>query len=149
MGTLEHIFIAAEEGSPMIELEQVEAVADCGLVGDRNAKEGASHSPGSQLTLIEAEHIEAWNSSGAAALAPHEPRRNLVTRGIRLNDLVGRRFRVGDVEAEGVRLCEPCGTFEKRTHRGIVRFFTHKGGLRARIVRGGIIKVGDPVDPGA
>ncbi|MBM4113458.1 MAG: MOSC domain-containing protein, partial [Phycisphaerae bacterium] len=58
---------------------------------------------------------------------------------------VGRRFRLGEVEAEGIRLCEPCGTFQKRTHDGVVRFFTHKGGLRARIVRGGVIRVGDSI----
>lgn len=145
MGSVEHIFIAEAEGSPMITLPQVAAIADRGLAGDRNAKPSAADHPGTQLTLIEAEHIEAWNASGAAALQPHEPRRNLVTRGVRLNDLVGQRFRVGEVEAEGIMLCEPCGTFEKRTHAGIVRGFTHKGGLRARILRGGLIRVGDSV----
>lgn len=149
MATIEHIFIAREEGSPMIALREVEAIAGLGLAGDRNANESAAQDPQKQLTLIEGEHIDGWNASGAPALAPHEPRRNLVTRGVRLNDLVGRRFRLGDVEAEGIRLCEPCGTFQKRTHDGIVRYFTHKGGLRARIVSGGVIRVGDPIAPTA
>lgn len=129
----------------MIALPQAEAIADCGLAGDRNATPSAHEHPGSQLTLIEAEHIEAWNARGGAPLLPHEPRRNLVTRGVRLNDLCGLRFRIGVVEVEGIELCEPCGTFEKRTHAGIVRAFTHKGGLRARILRGGVIRVGDAI----
>lgn len=145
MPTVEHIFVAREQGSPMIPLREVEAIAGLGLSGDRNANDKAAKDPQKQLTLIEGEHLDAWNSSGAPVLAPHEPRRNLVTRGVRLNDLVGRRFRLGEVEAEGIRLCEPCGTFQKRTHDGVVRFFTHKGGLRARIVRGGVIRVGDSI----
>jgi len=141
MGSVEHIFIAADEGGPIESKREVRAVADFGLEGDRNAKAGAS--PGSQLTLIEGEVIDAWNAQGGPPLAPQDPRRNLVTRGVRLNELVGRRFRMGDIEAEGVRLCEPCATFQARTHPGIARFFTHKGGLRARLVRGGTLRVGD------
>jgi MOSC domain-containing protein YiiM len=81
-------------------------------------------------------------------LAPHEPRRNLVTVGVRLNELCGVRFSIGEAELEGRELCEPCSLFAKRTHPEVVRFFVHRGGLRCRIVRGGHIRVGDAVVSG-
>jgi len=148
MGTIEHIFIAPQPGAPMVALTEVEAITDRGLAGDRNANDRSSKSPGQQLTLIEGEFIAAYNAEpqhAAHPLALHEPRRNLVTRGVRLNDLCGTRFRIGEIEVEGVKLCEPCATFERRTHAGIVKFFTQKGGLRARIVRGGTLRVGDAI----
>jgi MOSC domain-containing protein YiiM len=145
MGTVKHIFVAAERGSPMLSLAQVEAVTDVGLQGDRYVQAQNRKSADYQLTLIEAENIEAFAQASGLPIAPHEPRRNLVTVGVRLNELCGQRFSVGSVELEGLELCEPCGTFAKRTHPQVVRFFVHKGGLRCRIVRGGIIRVGDEV----
>ena len=80
-------------------------------------------------------------------LAPGEARRNVVTRGIDLNALVGRRFRVGDAECVGRRLCEPCAHLQRLTHPGILRDLVHRGGLRADILEGGAIRVGDTVVP--
>lgn len=100
---------------------------------------------GKQVTLIEAEHIERFVAETGLAMEPHEPRRNLVTRGIDLNALVGRRFLVGECELEGIELCEPCGKWARNTHREVVRFFVHKGGLNARIVKGGDIAIGSAV----
>ena len=74
------------------------------------------------------------------------PRRNVVTRHVRLNEMVGKRFRVGPVTLEGLELCEPCRLFAKRTHKEALQFFSGKGGLRATIVTGGVFVVGDPVD---
>jgi MOSC domain-containing protein YiiM len=74
------------------------------------------------------------------------PRRNIVTRGIALNDLCGKTFRVGGVTCEGIELCEPCSLFAKRTRREVLKFFLHRGGLRTRIVEGGGIRVGDHVE---
>ena len=145
MGTVKHIFVAAECGSPMLSLAEVEAVTDVGLQGDRYLQAQNRKSADFQLTLIEGENIEAFAQASGLPLAPHEPRRNLVTTGVRLNELCGRRFSVGSVELEGLELCEPCGTFARRTHPQVVRYFVHKGGLRCRIIRGGIIRVGDAV----
>jgi MOSC domain-containing protein YiiM len=145
MGTVQHIFIAQGRGEPMMPLRGVEALADIGLRGDRYAEEANRKSPDYQLTLIELENIEAFARASGLPLAPHEPRRNLVTIGVRLNELCGKRFRIGEAELEGLELCEPCGTFAKRTHPQVVRFFVHRGGLRCRIVKGGHIRVGDSV----
>ena len=145
MGTVRHIFVAAECGSPMLSLEEVEAVTDIGLRGDRYAQAQNRKSADYQLTLIELENIEAFVQASGLPLAPHEPRRNLVTVGVRLNELCGEHFLVGSVELEGLELCEPCGTFAKRTHPQVVRHFVHKGGLRCRIIRGGVIRVGDAI----
>jgi MOSC domain-containing protein YiiM len=145
MGSIHHIFVAPARAEPMISLREVEALTDRGLRGDRYAEAANRRSPDYQLTLIETENIQAFAKALGLPLAPHEPRRNLVTTGIALNDLCGQHFRVGEVELEGLELCEPCGTFAKRTHPQVVRFFVHKGGLRARIVQGGIIRVGDTI----
>jgi MOSC domain-containing protein YiiM len=145
MGSIHHIFIAPARAEPMISLREVEALADRGLRGDRYAEAANRKSPDYQLTLIEVENILAFEKAFALPLAPHEPRRNLVTKGTTLNDLCGKRFRVGEVELEGLELCEPCGAFATRTHPEVVRFFVHKGGLRARIIRGGMIRVGDSI----
>lgn len=145
MGTVKHIFLAAERGSPMLGLEEVEAVTDVGLRGDRYAQTQNRKSADYQLTLIELENIETFAQASGLPLAPHEPRRNLVTVGVCLNELCGERFSVGAVELEGLELCEPCGTFARRTHPEVVRYFVHKGGLRCRIIRGGIIRVGNAV----
>ena len=143
MRSVERIFIAPLKNAPTREVAVVEAIAGEGLEGDRNRKPGRS--PGAQLTLIEAEHIEAFAKATGYAMRPEQPRRNVVTRGVRLNDLVGKRFRVGEALCEGIELCEPCRKFRDLTHPEAIRFFVHKGGLRARIVEGGIIRVRDPI----
>ncbi len=78
-------------------------------------------------------------------LPPIESRRNVVTRGIRLLDLIGRRFRIGEVVCEGVRPCPPCKHLEEITGKKVMRPLIHRGGVRARIVEGGWIRVGDPI----
>lgn len=145
MGSIKHIFIAPDRGGLMLGLAEVEAIADCGLRGDRYAEAGNRSSPDCQLTLIELENIEAFAEASGLPLAPHEPRRNLVTQGVRLNDFCGQRFHVGAVELEGLELCEPCALFAERTTPQVVRYFVHRGGLRCRIVKGGVLRVGDEV----
>ncbi len=129
----------------MHEITEAEAVADCGLLGDRYAHPGNRKSPDYQLTLIEAENIAAFAQASGLPMAPHDPRRNVVTVGVRLNDLCGKQFRLGDAELEGLELCEPCATFARQTHPEVVRFFVHRGGLRCRILQGGRFRVGDEV----
>jgi MOSC domain-containing protein YiiM len=115
----------------------VQAVAGQGLVGDRNANAGVR--PGGALTLIEAEVLEDVGLTGP------EARRQVVVRGVRLNDLVGKRFRVGDVECVGVELCEPCLHLESLTRPGIIEELVHRAGLNADVLNDGTIAVGDAV----
>ena len=118
-------------------VESVRALAGRGLVGDRKAEAGER--PGGALTLIEAEVLEDVSLTGA------ESRRQVVVRGVRLNELVGKRFRVGEVECLGVELCEPCLHLQSLTRPGIIDELVHRGGLNADILNDGTIAVGDPV----
>lgn len=140
-----HIFVASAKGEPVINVPSVEALVNEGLRGDRYAIAKNRRAADYQVTLIEIENIEAFSAATGLPLAPGMPRRNIVTRGVRLNDLCGKRFRVGGAVFEGLELCEPCGFFAKNTHREVLRFFVGKGGLRARIIEGGAIRVGDCV----
>ena len=119
-------------------VSSVRAVAGQGLKGDRYFFPDGAGS-GEALTLIEAEALEDVGLTGAQA------RRQVVVRDVRLNDLVGKRFRVGDVECLGVELCEPCRHLQKLTRPGIIKDLIHRGGLRADILSGGTISVGDKV----
>jgi MOSC domain-containing protein YiiM len=99
------------------------------------------------MTLIEAEALEALAREHGIELSAGETRRNLTTRGISLNDLVGRRFWVGHVLCQGTRLCEPCQYLADLTRKPLLRPLVHRGGLRADILRGGVIHTGDWVRP--
>ena len=123
----------------------VVASADVGLRGDRYANASVRRGPDYQVTLIEIENIEAFAKTASIPFTNDMPRRNLVTRGVALNDLCGKRFKVGSATFDGLELCEPCALFASRTHRDVLKHFLRKGGLRARIVTGGEINVGDAV----
>ena len=119
-------------------VESVTAVAGVGLQGDRHFyRDGAA--PGQALTLIEAEALEDVALSGA------QSRRQVVARGVRLNELVGKRFRVGDVECMGVELCEPCLHLQQLTRPGIIKDLIHRAGINADILTDGVIRVGDEI----
>jgi MOSC domain-containing protein YiiM len=149
VGRVEAIHVAPASGAPMNALERVRAIAGVGLEGDRYATEAGHWSPDPRvdrdLTLIEAEVVEDLAATEGIVLAPGETRRNVTTRGIRLNDLVGRRFRVGGVVCEGTRLCEPCQYLTDMVGKPVLRPLTHRAGLRAVIVEGGEIAVGAEV----
>ena len=120
-------------------VESVRAVAGNGLEGDRHfSPEGAR--PGGALTLIEAEVLEDVGLTGP------QSRRQVVVSGVRLNDLVGKRFSVGGVECVGVELCEPCLHLQSMTRPGIIDDLLHRGGLNADILVGGTIAIGDAVE---
>jgi MOSC domain-containing protein YiiM len=119
-------------------VESVAAVVGKGPRGDRHFYLEVAE-PGQALTLIEAEALEDVGLTGA------QSRRQVVVRGVRLNDLVGRRFRVGDVECAGVELCEPCRHLQQLTRPGIIKDLIHRGGLNADILTDGQIRVGDVV----
>ena len=139
-GTVAGLLVAPKAEAPLVAVESVVAIAGRGLEGDRyGAGRGTFSGPGRgyQLTLVEAETLDELNISWERA------RRNVVTRGVRLNPLVGRRFRIGDVECIGRRLCEPCAHLEKVSGAGLLRPLVHRGGLRADILVGGTIMLGD------
>jgi len=150
-GTVAGIYIATEAASPVVSLEEVEAVADRGLQGDRYfAGEGTcSDTPGTgrQVTLIEQEALEAAAREYGISLEPGQSRRNIETVGVALNHLVGREFMIGEVRLRGMRLNEPCAHLAQLSKRGVVKALTHRGGLRADILSDGVIRLGDPVRP--
>jgi MOSC domain-containing protein YiiM len=136
------ILIAPTAEAPLTSVDEVAAVAGHGLEGDRYAAGGGTFSGpgrGYQLTLVEAEVLDEID------LPWPQARRNVVTRDIALNGLVGRRFKVGSAECIGRRLCEPCAHLERLARPGLLRPLVHRGGLRADIVTDGRIRVGDPV----
>jgi MOSC domain-containing protein YiiM len=148
-GEVVSIYVAARAGAPMASRQSVEAIVGRGLEGDRYY-EGSGHwsstpGMGRQITLIEIETIEALEREKNIVIAPGASRRNLVTRGVPLNHLVGREFQVGAVRLLGRRLCEPCEYLEGLTTKGVLTGLIHRGGLRADIVLGGPIHVGDSV----
>ena len=116
----------------------VGAVAGCGLPGDRHFRPGGQR-PGGALTLVEAEVLEQVGLSGP------QSRRQIVVRGVRLNELVGRTFKLGEIDCLGVELCEPCLHLESLTRPGIIAELLHRGGLNADLLSSGRIAVGDPV----
>ena len=146
-GEVVSIHIAPRAGLPMEARAQVEAVAGRGLEGDRYFDGSGYWSNNSRVdrdvTLIEIEAIEALERERKISLAPGAARRNLVTRGVPLNHLVGCEFQVGAVRLHGTRLCEPCQYLESLTTPGVLSGLVHRAGLRARIIAGGAIQVGD------
>lgn len=148
-GTVASIHIAAAAAGPMVLVSEVRAVPGKGLEGDRYFKQAGTYSnnPGSgrDVTLIEIEALEALKRDYGIVLGPGESRRNIVTRGVPLNHLVGRDFKVGAVTLRGVRLCEPCSHLEGLSRKGVQRALIHRGGLRAEIATGGTIRVEDPI----
>src|SRR5689334_20654900 len=151
-GRLESIHIGPEAVAPLTAVGSVRAVLGRGLEGDRYFRQVGTFSshPGSgrDVTLIEAEVLEALARDTGIRLEPGAARRNLVTRGVRLDALVGHLFRVGEVVLRGTRLCEPCMHLEALTHHGVMDALIHRGGLRTVIVEGGTISVGDAIVPG-
>jgi len=148
--TVEIITIAAAHGEPLQTLAQAELVAGFGIVDDRHFGLG-EEGPGQNLSLIEAEEIEAFNQRFGMNISLTSTRRNLVTRGVRLNDLVGKTFVIGSTRLKGIEFCEPCEQLGLRlatatlTMPEIVAAFVHRGGLRAAVLGSGTIRVGDAI----
>jgi len=130
-------------------VKRVRAVAGRGLEGEYHFYTGEGTQPerDQELTLIAVEALAGLAAEHQIELTAAESRRNVATRGIDLNSLEGRRFRVGAVECEGIELCEPCRTLERLTEPGVIRGLVHRGGLRAAILSDGEIAVGDEVAP--
>ncbi len=139
-GRVESIHVARASGGPVHEVAEAVAHPGRGLEGDRKFDTGSG-----DLTLIEAEALERAAAEHGARLGPGESRRQVTTRGVDLGPLVGRRFRVGEVECVGEERCEPCNHLAKLTQREVLRGLVHTG-LRADVVKGGTIRPGDPVE---
>jgi MOSC domain-containing protein YiiM len=135
---VEAIHLGAPRTPELWTVTSVRAVAGKGLEGDRHYhEEGAP--PGQALTLVEAEAVED------VRLPPGTTRRQVTVRGTGLNELIGKRFRVGEVECYGVELCEPCAHLERMTRPGIIKELVHRAGINADILTDGTISVGDTV----
>jgi MOSC domain-containing protein YiiM len=148
MGTVEAIYISGTAAAPTKALDAVLAIPGVGLEGDRYAlKLGTFYKPlpDYELTLIEAEAVEAMRRDYGVELAAGDARRNIVTRGVALNHLVGKEFTVGNVRIRGIRLCEPCDHLQRLTGKPVIKGLLHRGGLRAQILTEGTIHAGDEV----
>jgi len=146
-GVVEALVLADVAGGRSRVVEAAEAVSGRGLEGDRYAAGTgtfASGRPGSALTLVDADVLDEL---AAARGGPVDHRRNVVVRGTDLNALVGREFRLGEAVCRGRRLCEPCAHLDRLNDGGLLRPMVHRGGLRADIVRGGAVRVGDALVP--
>lgn len=150
-GHLLAVHIAEQASVEMSSLDEAELVAGIGITGDRYAtgKGHYSYKPHAdrQVTLIEIETIEAIRRDHGIALEPHETRRNLTTRGVPLNHLVGQRFRVGEVILYGGRLNVPCKYLDELLDRPLFNPLLNRSGLNCQIVRGGHIRPGDVIEP--
>lgn len=147
-GHITAIFVAPNKHAEQLAIEAVQLKRGKGIVGDRFFGQSQKN-PGRNLTLIEIEAIEEFNETYGLTINLNATRRNFLTRGIRLNGLVGKTFRVGDVLCKGVELCEPCRLLARQlpqssiSQKEIIKVFTHKGGLRAEVLSDGIVRLGD------
>ena len=148
--TVVSIYIAPAAEERPASLTEAHAVPGKGLEGDRYFKQVGTYSdrpgPDREVTLIEIEAIEALARDYQVEIDPGDSRRNIVTRGVALNHLVGRDFRVGEVTLRGIRLCEPCSHLAKLTSQRVFAGLIHRGGLRAQILTEGIIRPGDTIE---
>ncbi len=142
---IEEIYIAPSRGADQLQLSIAELVQGKGIIGDRNFDK--SNWPGQNITFIEIEEIESFNRAFNRSIKSSSTRRNIITRGIRLNELVGKTFIIGECRFRGIELCEPCSilgeileTPSMKKHEAI-RAFVKKGGLRADVLSSGTICV--------
>lgn len=146
-GRVVNIFIARTRGEPMMAVSGTRAVARQGLEGDRYFCQAGTWSrrrgSGTEVTLMDLEVLDVLRHDYGIVLDPSNTRRNIITREISVNDLVGREFWVGEVILRGIDLCEPCAHLERATQKGVLRSLAHRGGLRAQILVSGTIRVGD------
>jgi MOSC domain-containing protein YiiM len=147
-GKVVALYIAPQSAKPMVAVSEVRAFADRGLTGDRFFRESwsAAKRPDKAVTLIEEETLQAAATELGTESFGDKTRRNIVTTGVPLIDLVDREFTIGGIVMRGLRLFEPCGHLEKISKvAGIFRTLEHRSGLKAAILSDGMIRVGDPL----
>ena len=138
------IGITANSNQPIKEVNSIEVIANKGIVGDRHFHE--FNDPYNQLSLIESENIDEYNIRFGLNISYIDFRRNIVTKGIQLNDLIGKKLSVGNVELEVIDLCRPCRHLtEMLDQRNVLKEFLRKGGLRCQILSSSKISVGDKI----
>ena len=144
------LFSSPQSGQPLLARRRLELALGQGVVGDRHC--GRRDWPGQIVTLVEAEEIERFCQYTGRLVDLGLSRRNIVTRGVRLNDLVGQRFSIGNTLLYGVERCEPCNTLGKLLATEdfpgaeVIRYWMGRGGLRADVLRAGEVTVGDTID---
>ena len=150
MGVIEYLHIAFEAGKPMTLLNDVVVLKDIGFEGDRYAKKIGTYSSypgaGRHVTMMEVEVIEDIASALDIPFMPHDTRRNITTRGIRLNALVGRRIQISGVVLNVIRLCDPCVYLHELLGLPVLQPLAGRAGIRCDVVSGGAIRVGDTIE---
>ena len=137
--------ITANNNQPIKEVNSIEVLANKGIVGDRHFNE--SNDPYNQLSLIEAENIDEYNIKFGLNIPYIDFRRNVVTKGIKLNDLIGKKLKIGNVELKAIELCRPCRHLtEMLDQKNILKEFMRKGGLRCQILSSSNINIGDKIE---
>ncbi|MEP6706508.1 MAG: MOSC domain-containing protein [Pyrinomonadaceae bacterium] len=147
-GTVVSIHIAPAAEAAMQSVDEVRTISGKGLEGDRYFNQTGTFSkpqPDRELTLIEAEAVDALQAELGVKLNAGAIRRNIVTRGVPLNHLVGREFRIGEVKVRGIKLCEPCSHLAQLVHSAVLPGLLHRAGLRAQILTDGTIRAGEAV----
>jgi MOSC domain-containing protein YiiM len=148
-GRLVGIYTSTEAAKPLEANASIRAIEGVGLEGDRYATAVGTYSdrpgPHRQVTFVEREVIAAVNAEAGVEFGEDESRRNLVTEGVPLLHLIGRNFRVGDVVFHGIKSCPPCAHLERLTRPGVRAALENRGGLRAEIVQGGVLRIGDEI----
>lgn len=144
LGKVESLFIGPEEGGPVTGVDSVSAVAGHGLEGDRYFYSGkGKHDPTLEITLVQIEPLE--NAPAELDVKPIEMRRNIVTRGVTLRDLIGKEFDVGEVRIEALEDNPPCRRLSRLAGKALLKPLIEFGGIRGRIVRSGTIRPGDAI----
>ena len=137
--------IAAKNNQPIKEVNSIEVLANKGIVGDRHFND--FNDPYNQLSLIESENIDEYNIKFGLDIPYINFRRNIITKGIQLNDLIGKKLQIGNVELEGIELCRPCRHLtEMLNQKNILKEFMRKGGLRCQILSSSKISTGDKIN---
>lgn len=137
-GVVEGIFFGAIKNGPLEGSDEVRVATGAGIEGDRHGQK--------DITLFEAEALEELKANTGIELHPSEIRRNVMTRGVALNNLLGHRIRIGEVEAVVTELCHPCSHLQKLTQPGVLEGLVNRGGLNADVTSGGAIRVGDMLE---
>jgi MOSC domain-containing protein YiiM len=152
-GKVEAIFISNASARPMESIHEAALHIGKGIVGDRYYNDTGTFSeqlkglPDKEVTLIAAEEVDRFNSDYKVSLGYSDLRRNIITRGVDLNELVDKEFDIASVRLKGIRLCEPCATLAESLGVEVLKGFVHKAGLRASIIKEGSIQTGDELSP--
>jgi MOSC domain-containing protein YiiM len=147
---IEAIFVSKKSRQALQQSHAVQVVFGSGITGDRHFKK--AQKKGQNITLIEAEAVDAYNAQWGQSISPHQTRRNIITRGVDLNALVGVEFSIGKARFKGVELCQPCNVLgrllenQQISRTQVIQAFLGSGGLRADVIGSGIVGVGMTLD---